>query len=112
MSDQSRNLRPRVRHTLHPRTCVLNRCSMLWPDPAQRDRLAEIRDDLVARIAEAECEGWLGEVEVVHVKPRRRREETCPKLIEALAAPPSIWACQPLELVRDDVIIDGLRSSQ
>ena len=36
---------------------------MLWPDPAQRDRLAEIRDNLTARIAEAEREGWLGEVE-------------------------------------------------
>ena len=36
---------------------------MLWPDPAQRHRLAEIRDNLIARIAEAEREGWLGEVE-------------------------------------------------
>ncbi len=36
---------------------------MLWPDPAQRDRLAEIRDNLIARIAEAEREGWLGEAE-------------------------------------------------
>ncbi|MEU1940606.1 hypothetical protein ACH49O_40875 [Streptomyces coeruleorubidus] len=30
--------------------------------PAQRARLAEIRDALIARIAEAETEGWLGEV--------------------------------------------------
>ena len=36
---------------------------MLWPDPAQRDRLTEIRNNLTARIAEAEREGWLGEVE-------------------------------------------------
>jgi hypothetical protein len=36
---------------------------MLWPDPAQRDRLAEIRDNLTARIAEADREGWLGEAE-------------------------------------------------
>jgi hypothetical protein len=36
---------------------------MLWPDPAQCDRLTEIRDNLTARIAEAEREGWLGEVE-------------------------------------------------
>ena len=36
---------------------------MLWPDPAQRHRLVEIRDNLIARIAEAEREGWLGEVE-------------------------------------------------
>ena len=36
---------------------------MLWPDPAQRPRIAEIRDNLIARIAEAEREGWPGEVE-------------------------------------------------
>jgi len=40
---------------------------MLWPDPAQRDRLAEIRDNLTARIAEAEHKGWLGEVEGLQV---------------------------------------------
>ncbi|MGP3637254.1 hypothetical protein ACTU45_28580 [Streptomyces sp. 24-1644] len=40
---------------------------MLWPDPAQRDRLVEIRDNLIARIAEAEHEGWLGEVEGLRV---------------------------------------------
>src|SRR5262245_27945819 len=43
------------------------RCPMLWPDPAQRDRLVEIRDNLSARIAEAEREGWLGEVEGLQV---------------------------------------------
>lgn len=43
------------------------RCPMLWPDPTQRDRLAEIRDNLIARIAEAEREGWLGEVEGLQV---------------------------------------------
>jgi hypothetical protein len=36
---------------------------MLWPDPAQRVRLVEIRDNLMARIAEAQREGWSGEVE-------------------------------------------------
>jgi hypothetical protein len=36
---------------------------MHWPDPAQRNRIAEIRDNLTARIAEAEREGWLGETE-------------------------------------------------
>jgi hypothetical protein len=36
---------------------------MHWPDPAQRPRIAEIRANLIARIAEAEREGWLGEVE-------------------------------------------------
>jgi len=36
---------------------------MHWPDPAQRHRIAEIRDNLTARIAEADREGWPGEIE-------------------------------------------------
>ena len=40
---------------------------MLWPDPAQRDRLTEIRDNLTDRIAEAEREGWLGEVDGLQI---------------------------------------------
>lgn len=42
---------------------------MHWPDPAQRPRIAEIRDNLIARIAEAEPEreGWLGEVEGLQI---------------------------------------------
>ena len=36
---------------------------MLRPDLAHQPRLVEIRDNLTARIAEAEREGWLGEVE-------------------------------------------------
>ncbi|MDP4511398.1 hypothetical protein [Nonomuraea turcica] len=35
--------------------------------PEQRDRIAEIRDNLEARIAEAEREGWLGEIEGLRV---------------------------------------------
>jgi hypothetical protein len=46
---------------IHEHACV--RCSLLRPDPAQRDRLEEIRGNLHDRIAEAEREGWLGEVE-------------------------------------------------
>jgi uncharacterized protein YcbX len=40
---------------------------MHWPDPAQRARIAVIRDNLIARIAEAEHEGWRGEVEGLKV---------------------------------------------
>ena len=40
---------------------------MHWPDPAQRPRIAEIRDNLTARIAEAHREGWLGEAEGLKV---------------------------------------------
>jgi hypothetical protein len=40
---------------------------MHWPDPAQRPRIAEIPGNLIARIAEAEREGWLGEVEGLQI---------------------------------------------
>jgi hypothetical protein len=46
---------------IHEHSCL--RCALHWPDPAQRSRIAEIRDNLTARIAEAEHEGWLGEAE-------------------------------------------------
>ena len=46
---------------IHEHACL--KCPMHWPDPAQRPRIAEIRANLVARIAEAGREGWLGEVE-------------------------------------------------
>lgn len=50
---------------IHEHACI--RCSLLWPDPAQRPRLVEVRDNLIARITEAEREGWLGEVEGLQV---------------------------------------------
>jgi len=50
---------------IHEHSCI--RCSMLWPDPAQRDRLAGIRDNLIARIAEAQREGWHGEIEGLQI---------------------------------------------
>jgi Phage integrase family len=50
---------------VHEHACV--RCALLRADPAQRGRLEEIRDNLHARIAEAEREGWLGEVEGLKV---------------------------------------------
>ncbi|CAL9663000.1 hypothetical protein [Streptomyces sp. enrichment culture] len=40
---------------------------MLRPEPTQRHRLVEIRDNLIARIAEAEQEGRLGEIEGLQV---------------------------------------------
>jgi len=40
---------------------------MLRPDQAQRPRMVEIRDNRTDRIAEAEREGWLGEIEGVRV---------------------------------------------
>jgi integrase len=46
---------------IHEHSCL--RCALHWPDPAQRNRIAEIRDNLTARIAEADREGWAGEAE-------------------------------------------------
>jgi len=43
------------------------RCSMHWPDPAQQQRIVDIRDNLIDRIAEAEREGWIGEVEGLQI---------------------------------------------
>lgn len=43
------------------------RCSLLRPDPAQRPRLLEIRDNLNSRIAEAKTQGWLGEIDGLKV---------------------------------------------
>ena len=50
---------------IHEHACI--RCSLLRPDPAQRARLEEIRANLHDRIAEAEREGWPGEVEGLKV---------------------------------------------
>ncbi|MBB2910476.1 hypothetical protein FHS43_001739 [Streptosporangium becharense] len=50
---------------IHEHACV--RCALLRPDPVQRARIEEICDNLIARIAEAEREGWLGEVEGLQV---------------------------------------------
>ncbi len=50
---------------IHEHSCI--RCPLLRPDPAQRSRFLEISENLLARIAEAEREGWLGDVEGLQV---------------------------------------------
>ncbi|MER6150795.1 tyrosine-type recombinase/integrase [Streptomyces hirsutus] len=45
----------------HEHACV--RCPVLIVHATERPRLVEIRDNLLARILEAEREGWLGEIE-------------------------------------------------
>jgi hypothetical protein len=50
---------------IHEHSCL--RCPLLRPDPAERTRLVEIRDNLIERIAEAESKGWLGEAEGLRV---------------------------------------------
>jgi hypothetical protein len=50
---------------IHEHACI--RCPLLRPDPAQRPRLAQIRGNLIARIGEAQREGWTGETEGLQV---------------------------------------------
>ena len=50
---------------IHEHSCL--RCPLLRPDPAERARLVEIRDNLAERIVEAETKGWLGEAEGLRV---------------------------------------------
>jgi hypothetical protein len=50
---------------IHEHSCL--RCPLLRPDPAARPRLVQIRDNLIARIAEAESHRWLGEAEGLKV---------------------------------------------
>ena len=45
----------------------VTRCSLLRVDPAQKQRLEDIRDNLLGRITEAEREGWTGEAEGLRV---------------------------------------------
>jgi hypothetical protein len=50
---------------IHEHSCV--RCPLLRVEPAQRPRLVGIRDNLLARIEEAQREGWVGEAEGLKV---------------------------------------------
>jgi hypothetical protein len=50
---------------IHEHSCL--RCPLLRPDPSERSRLVDIRDNLTERIAEAESKGWLGEAEGLRV---------------------------------------------
>jgi hypothetical protein len=50
---------------IHEHSCL--RCPLLRPDPTARDRLVQIRDNLIARIAEAQAHRWLGEAEGLKV---------------------------------------------
>ncbi len=50
---------------VHEHSCT--RCALLRVDPAQQPRLTGIRDNLIARIAEAQREGWAGEAEGLKV---------------------------------------------
>lgn len=58
---------------IHEHSCV--RCPLLRVDPSQHQRLSEIRDNLTARIREAEREGWRGEAEGLRVSLAAARDK-------------------------------------
>lgn len=58
---------------VHEHACI--RYSLLRPDPGQRPRLEEIRHNLTDRIAEAERQGWLGEIEGLEVSLAGARDK-------------------------------------
>jgi hypothetical protein len=64
----------RLWNQLHPRT-QLRPLPTATHDPSQRQRLIEIRDNLTARTAEAEREGWLGEAERLRVSLAAAKEK-------------------------------------
>lgn len=57
----------------HEHACV--RCPALIVDHTERPRLVEIGDNLAARIAEADREGWLGETEKLNVSLTAAKEK-------------------------------------
>jgi len=50
---------------VHEHSCI--RCPLLRVEPGQQPRLVGIRDNLTARIEEAQREGWIGEAEGLQV---------------------------------------------
>jgi len=58
---------------IHEHACV--RCPLLRPDPVQRGRLIEVRDNLIARVAEARREGWLGEADGLQISLAGARQK-------------------------------------
>ena len=82
---------------IHEHACI--RCPMLWPGPAQRPRIAEIRDNLIARISEAEREGWLGEVEGLKISLAGANDKLA-QITAAAAAGPSTSASPQARIPR------------
>jgi hypothetical protein len=58
---------------IHEHACL--RCPLLRPDPAHRQRLTEVRDNLLARITEARHHGWLGEVDGLQISLAGARQK-------------------------------------
>ncbi|WP_256984615.1 integrase [Streptomyces sp. XY006] len=76
---------------IHEHACV--RCSLLRAEPSQRGRLLEIRDNLLDRIAEAQREGWHGEVEGLEISLAGAEEK--PTRLDAALKPAVIYLGLP-----------------
>jgi hypothetical protein len=62
------------------RPCSCIRCPVLIVGSDEKPRLEEICDNLTARIAEAEREGWLGEIDGLSVSPAAAAEKKIARL--------------------------------
>src|SRR5260370_40155630 len=88
---------------------------MHWPDPAQRARIAEIRDNLIARIAEAEREGWLGEAEGLKISLTGASDKLAqidrrPPAVKTDLGIPAIPAAAPTAQPMNHELSAGLRA--
>jgi hypothetical protein len=79
---------------------------MLWPDPAQRPRIAQIRDNLIARLSEAEHQGWLGEVEGLKISLAGANDKLA-QIDRPAAASPSTSASPQSRPPRDPATPSG-----
>jgi len=57
---------------IHEHACL--RCRS-FGRPCQRERLIEVRDNLIKRVAEARREGWLGEVDGLQISLAGARQK-------------------------------------
>ena len=75
---------------IHEHACI--RCPMLWPDPAQRDRLAEIRDNLHRPHRRSRARRLARRSRRTASQPRRRHRTSSPRSTGEPAPPPSTSA--------------------
>ncbi|GAA1381367.1 tyrosine-type recombinase/integrase [Pseudonocardia kongjuensis] len=79
--------RPYGSDCAHEHACL--RCNFLQVDPGEITQLDAIEDNLHARIAEAESNSWLGDVEQLHLTVRHLRDkrDQVQQLLDSLPGP-------------------------
>jgi len=80
---------------IHEHSCL--RCPLLRPDPAERARLTQVRDNLIDRIAEAESNRWFGEAEGLTVSLAGARDKLAQmdQITDRRATGVHTWAYPP-----------------